>query len=101
MGIPLRYQRIFHLGRELKTGGRSLENLGIGNFGAYFIHVHSSEPTRLKKKRQREAANTAQNASATKTDKTIECINIDDEDDDEVILVEPTPQASKKTRVQR
>jgi hypothetical protein len=30
--IPIDRQRVFHLGRELKTLGRSLESLGVGRF---------------------------------------------------------------------
>lgn len=37
-------QRIFHLGRELKTNGRTLEKLGVTRFGVSVIHVHSSKP---------------------------------------------------------
>eukprot|EP00584_Thalassiosira_punctigera_P017868 CAMPEP_0172560962 /NCGR_PEP_ID=MMETSP1067-20121228/90963_1 /TAXON_ID=265564 ORGANISM="Thalassiosira punctigera, Strain Tpunct2005C2" /NCGR_SAMPLE_ID=MMETSP1067 /ASSEMBLY_ACC=CAM_ASM_000444 /LENGTH=141 /DNA_ID=CAMNT_0013350889 /DNA_START=6 /DNA_END=427 /DNA_ORIENTATION=- len=40
---PLRrdQQRLFHLGRELKSGNRSLSALGIGKHGVYSLHVHS------------------------------------------------------------
>lgn len=38
------YQRLFHLGRELKTGSRSLETLGVGRFSNYTLHLHSTEP---------------------------------------------------------
>jgi hypothetical protein len=34
--------RIFHLGRELKTAGRSLETLGVGREGFTVLHVHST-----------------------------------------------------------
>lgn len=36
---PVRRQRIFHLGRELKSGGRSLCNLGLGRFNNRIIHL--------------------------------------------------------------
>jgi hypothetical protein len=42
--IPVDSQRIFHLGRELKTLGRSLEALGVGRFTGInrtVIHVHA------------------------------------------------------------
>jgi hypothetical protein len=38
------YQRLFHLGRELKTGNRSLEKLGVGRFSNYTLHLHSTQP---------------------------------------------------------
>ena len=42
--VPLADQRIFHLGRELKTRSRSLDTLGIGRFGVNVVHVHSKRP---------------------------------------------------------
>eukprot|EP00536_Pseudo-nitzschia_multiseries_P011123 jgi/Psemu1/67754/estExt_Genemark1.C_3630033 len=36
---PVTRQRIFHLGRELKSGGRSLCNLGLGRFNNRIIHL--------------------------------------------------------------
>lgn len=42
--IPQRHQRIFFLGREMKTGGRSLEALGVGRFGILTMHVHNRKP---------------------------------------------------------
>ena len=37
-------QRLFYLGRELKSGNRSLSALGIGYHGVYAIHLLSSAP---------------------------------------------------------
>lgn len=37
---PVRRQRIFHLGRELKSGGRSLYNLGLGKFNNRILHLY-------------------------------------------------------------
>jgi hypothetical protein len=39
--IKPNHQRLFHMGRELKTNGRSLEGLGVGKYGVYVIHLHS------------------------------------------------------------
>lgn len=33
-------QRIFYMGRELKSGGRSLQKLGLGRFNNNVLHVH-------------------------------------------------------------
>ena len=33
-------QRIFYMGRELKSGGRSLLKLGLGRFNNNVLHVH-------------------------------------------------------------
>ncbi|KAL7531191.1 hypothetical protein ACHAWF_003667 [Thalassiosira exigua] len=37
-------QRLFHLGRELASGGRTLASLGIGKHGVYAVHLHSLAP---------------------------------------------------------
>ncbi|KAL7520556.1 hypothetical protein ACHAWX_005271 [Stephanocyclus meneghinianus] len=37
-------QRLFHLGKEIKSGNRSLNALGIGKFNVFSIHLHSSRP---------------------------------------------------------
>lgn len=34
-------QRLFHLGRELKSANRSLEALGIGRFRVFTVHLHA------------------------------------------------------------
>lgn len=39
--IPHTQQRLFHLGRELKSSNRSLEALGIGKFNVFTIHLHA------------------------------------------------------------
>eukprot|EP00531_Pseudo-nitzschia_arenysensis_P013393 CAMPEP_0116153060 /NCGR_PEP_ID=MMETSP0329-20121206/21020_1 /TAXON_ID=697910 /ORGANISM="Pseudo-nitzschia arenysensis, Strain B593" /LENGTH=186 /DNA_ID=CAMNT_0003649897 /DNA_START=108 /DNA_END=668 /DNA_ORIENTATION=- len=36
---PVRRQRLFHLGRELKSGGRSLCKLGLGKFNNRILHL--------------------------------------------------------------
>ena len=37
---PVKRQRIFYLGRELKSGGRSLCNLGLGKFNNRILHLY-------------------------------------------------------------
>ncbi len=37
-------QRLFYLGRELKTGNRTLSTLGIGNHNIFVMHLHSLAP---------------------------------------------------------
>mmetsp|Transcript_7928 Transcript_7928/g.13397 ORF Transcript_7928/g.13397 Transcript_7928/m.13397 type:complete len:185 (-) Transcript_7928:164-718(-) len=38
-------QRLFHLGRELKSSNRSLEALGIGRFHVFTVHLHAGLET--------------------------------------------------------
>lgn len=33
-------QRIFYMGRELKSNGRTLQTLGLGSFGISILHMH-------------------------------------------------------------
>jgi len=42
--VDRQHQRLFHLGRELKSGRRSLLSLGVGRFGNFLIHLHSTQP---------------------------------------------------------
>ncbi len=42
--IEPKYQRLFHLGRELKNCRRSLKALGIGNYNSFVIHLQSNQP---------------------------------------------------------
>jgi hypothetical protein len=37
-------QRLFHLGKEIKSGNRSLNALGIGKFNVFTIRLHSWRP---------------------------------------------------------
>jgi len=39
-GVPAEQQRIFYMGRELKSGSRSLVSLGLGNFDFRILHLH-------------------------------------------------------------
>ena len=41
-------QRLFHLGRELKSSNRSLETLGIGRFNVFTVHLHTGTVTKTK-----------------------------------------------------
>ncbi|KAL7467815.1 hypothetical protein ACHAXS_008048 [Conticribra weissflogii] len=42
--IQRKHQRLFHMGRELKSGNRSLKALGVGKFSVFLIHLHSLAP---------------------------------------------------------
>mmetsp|Transcript_1082 Transcript_1082/g.2976 ORF Transcript_1082/g.2976 Transcript_1082/m.2976 type:complete len:176 (-) Transcript_1082:242-769(-) len=79
--IQVRHQRIFFMGRELKTSGRSLDKLGVGALGVNVLHLHSRKPRH-----------------AVRQDE----ITIDDEEDDEDVVEEvveilDTPSAAAPT----
>lgn len=44
MAIHRKHQRLFHLGRELKSGRRSLSALGFGKHDNFLVHLHSTQP---------------------------------------------------------
>eukprot|EP00568_Trieres_chinensis_P001472 CAMPEP_0183296216 /NCGR_PEP_ID=MMETSP0160_2-20130417/3872_1 /TAXON_ID=2839 ORGANISM="Odontella Sinensis, Strain Grunow 1884" /NCGR_SAMPLE_ID=MMETSP0160_2 /ASSEMBLY_ACC=CAM_ASM_000250 /LENGTH=158 /DNA_ID=CAMNT_0025457809 /DNA_START=251 /DNA_END=727 /DNA_ORIENTATION=+ len=46
--IERKHQRLFHLGREMKSGGRSLEALGFGKHDNFLVHLHSTKPKTLE-----------------------------------------------------
>ena len=122
--IPVDRQRIFHLGRELKTAGRSLEALGVGRLGATVLHVHAvptaSKATRGSQnaqpqescaapppaqQRQRQAAPIVQRQRPKTRGITIpveEVVDLaddsDSDDDDCVVVDEVATRDSKKRR---
>eukprot|EP00934_Nitzschia_sp_Nitz4_P001085 Nitzschia sp. Nitz4//scaffold39_size137210//29428//29946//NITZ4_003190-RA/size137210-augustus-gene-0.180-mRNA-1//1//CDS//3329550356//1085//frame0 len=54
---PETVQRLFYMGRELKSAGRSLQKLGLGKSGPHnVLHMHIAKPIRAAPaaKRQRE-----------------------------------------------
>ena len=74
--IPTNHQRLFHLGRELKTSGRTLEALGIRRFGVTVVHVQSTLPPE-------------RHISLLEEDSD------DDDDDDDVVEIVSPPAAAK------
>ncbi|KAL9186140.1 hypothetical protein ACHAXT_005378 [Thalassiosira profunda] len=72
-------QRLFHLGRELKTGSRSLEALGIGNFNVFSIHLHSLAPQTVDLQSDDEGAETS--GKQRKVGKRKSDVPVDEDDD--------------------
>ena len=96
--LPRNHQRIFHLGRELKTGGRSLSTLGIGRFHVFTIHLLANTPTEPKPKKpsqqlQEPLPRQKRRARSSHADSIIEVLS--DSDDDDVVEVVPS---SKRRR---
>ncbi|GMH98388.1 hypothetical protein TrVE_jg12544 [Triparma verrucosa] len=82
--IPPTSQRLFYLGRELKTGGRTLEALGVGNFGVWVIHclvkkAPSSSPPLKKKLVKKKVASKKKNNVKKKNN---DVICVDDEEEE-------------------
>lgn len=67
------YQRLFCLGREIKKGGKSLSNLGVGKFHNYCLHLVSSQP------------------------ETCDLLSSDDEEEEEKVEIVQPPKRGSKT----
>jgi len=72
--IEKKHQRLFHLGREFKSGKRSLVSLGFGNYENFLVHLHSTQP------------------------KTFELMSSDDDKDDDVVVKEVVQPEKRKER---
>jgi hypothetical protein len=86
-------QRIFHLGRELKSSGRTLEKLGIGRFRNMILHLHLAPPKVIAvQPAQQQLRVAAAAASMKRSSQVIDLLDDsddgDDGDDDDVAIVE-------------
>ena len=93
------HQRLFYLGRELKSGRRTLSALGIGRYPNFLIHLHSTKPATLElssdddeivmervvkpKERKRK-----ENEASTSHHQPIVVDLLDDDNDDEGNVIE-------------
>jgi hypothetical protein len=85
--VPRSDQRLFHLGKEIRTSGKTLRSAGVdpSRFGGKcVVHVHSSR--RRSPSPSSPAVATAPAAAARPLPK--------DDDDDEVVCVDPAPPPS-------
>jgi hypothetical protein len=91
------HQRIFHLGRELKSGGRSLLKLGLGRFNNHVLHLHIPPNDHDSKEETSLSASGSTTASGKRRRKGTEAIKsnnnsdgvidlIDDSEDDEALI---------------
>mmetsp|Transcript_27217 Transcript_27217/g.31059 ORF Transcript_27217/g.31059 Transcript_27217/m.31059 type:complete len:133 (+) Transcript_27217:202-600(+) len=89
--------RIFHLGRELRSGGRSLEKLGVGKFRNFNLHiVYPSKQNEQQKQRQYMLTQgVVQLARPYKQEVTVVDL-LGDDDEDEVEVVDPPPSKRPK-----
>ena len=119
-GVPIAQQRIFHLGRELKTLGRSLESLGVGRMGITVLHVHAVPSTKSStevlpantvppRRRQQKASTSLRppNAVCINPASASEVVDLagddvdEDNDDGVVVLDEIAPSRSQRRRQRR
>jgi hypothetical protein len=114
--IPAQFQRLFHLGRELKTAGRSLEALGVGRFGVFVVHVHSTmSPEKLAAtaaaQQQQHVLEIVESpvpppprhTNNTKPQRSMSIVDLaddssDDDSDDDCVVVEEAPASKRKRR---
>jgi hypothetical protein len=112
------HQRLFYLGRELKTKGRSLSQLGLGRFKSNrILHLHvrpeyggtsseteSSSSSIQTNKRRRKAATrdklpgsaSANNNNNNNTNAVLEILS---DNDDEVTMIENPNDREKRPRL--
>lgn len=96
--IEKNHQRLFHLGRELKSGGRSLSALGIGRYHNFTLHLHSTQPTPY------ELSSDEENEQILVEDDVIEVTDsrkqvielLDDEDSDDDVDVVDGPTVKRQ-----
>jgi hypothetical protein len=122
--IPVDCQRIFHLGRELKTPGRTLEALGVGRFQGLnktVIHVHATpsgsvtnpstvttintvdvaQPSQRRRVAQPARKSLSVHSRHTRSTGVPEVVNLESDDDDVVAIdVDSTPNHQTKRRRQ-
>ena len=110
------HQRLFHLGRELKTGSRSLGNMGIGKFRNYTIllHVKPGAKNQTQNNNKKKSAGATSNNTNSKSkrkapqassnpkrkeDVVVDLLDSDDDDSEEIEVIEnPAVPASKRQR---
>lgn len=102
-------QRIFHLGREIKSGGRSLGNIGIGKFKNFtvLLYVKKNAPTSAtnstttsnKKSKQNHNNTRKSRAKRSKPEEkaVVELLDSDSDDDSEIQVIEnPAPKRRRQ-----
>lgn len=110
-------QRLFYLGRELKSANRSLANLGIGNYGVYSIHLLSLAPQVIdlhndddddvdridSGKRsltyERRSCNVTANSTLARgeDEKVVDLLDSDSDDDDVIEIINAPSTRRRKT----
>jgi hypothetical protein len=109
------HQRLFYLGRELKTKGRSLSQLGLGRFKSNrILHLHvrpdcgassetesSSSSIPTNKRRRKAAARDKLPGSASNSDNNSAnaVLDISSDNDDEVTMIENPNDREKRPRL--
>jgi hypothetical protein len=87
-------QRLFHLGKEIKSGNRSLEALGIGRFNVFSVHLHSLKVkvTELldESEEEVEIVDAPSSTGRRRREKVVELLDSDSDDDDDIEVVEVT-----------
>ena len=106
-------QRLFHLGRELKSSNRSLEALGIGRFNVFTVHLHTGlvtkclelldsddDMTRSNRNRTTNSSNGSNRRKHNNNDnnEVVDLLDDSDDDDDVVEIVEPVTSGGNKRR---
>jgi len=99
-------QRLFYMGREIKSQGKTLSSLGVGKF-SYYVHLFSTKApmTAQAGSKKREAKIKAAKKPVAKKRKLpvvakgeVICLDSDEEENVEEVLDDVKPSQSKKRR---
>ena len=101
--ISVDHQRLFYLGRELKSSGRSLMKLGLGKFKSNrVLHLHVRPEGRKiqevsSKSTKRRRKTSPKEKSAVNNNATV--VDLLGDSDDEVTMLENPNDRDKRPRV--
>ena len=102
------HQRLFHLGRELKSGRKSLLSLGVGKFDNFLLHLHSTAPKTIDLSLHDDGGDKVRNNRHKMTRKrntgVIDLVDDEDscnDDNDDVEVVDQNKNISSQSQKRR
>jgi len=90
-------QRLFYLGRELKSNGRSLGNIGFGNYKNTFIHLVSNKTGKGGIIARGSRTGTEVISQPARSVNLTDVILLDDDDDDDEVEIIDSPSGTTST----
>mmetsp|Transcript_31354 Transcript_31354/g.62139 ORF Transcript_31354/g.62139 Transcript_31354/m.62139 type:complete len:194 (-) Transcript_31354:126-707(-) len=90
-------QRLFYLGRELKSNGRSLGNIGFGNYNNTFIHLVSHKTGKGGIVARGSRPVTELISQPARSINLTDVILLDDDDDDDEVEIIDSPSGTTST----
>mmetsp|Transcript_1906 Transcript_1906/g.2583 ORF Transcript_1906/g.2583 Transcript_1906/m.2583 type:complete len:203 (+) Transcript_1906:227-835(+) len=94
--LPI-YQRLFHLGRELKSPKRTLRVLNVGRFRNFIIHLQSTQPPVLSLNSNTNANVLAEGSTTTATTPTRILSQLEQQQQQQLMQVQREPLLNPAT----